>query len=546
MDISILNKEHSLEKLVDEVFISKWQSLSEQSNNFSLIQESNFVVSWYEAYKNKYDPILLLAYDQTGDLVGVLPLALHQQEKFISHAGDDQAEYAGWVCKQAHQEEFLILSLIQLKKEFNLKKWQWGWLPPHTNIDWIKSKRLKDEGIYINLSAYESPIYNLKDSARIKKLRKSKSIRSNINRLKRVGDLKIERITDVSMAKKIFVDIKKKTNFRNLAVYNNIPFEDDKNKEQWHLDHLERGEGTHFTVLWQGDELLACNFGFCTDDTVMMGLVTYNPVQGEYSPGSIFLIMLIEFITEEGFHYLDLTPGGDPYKERFCNAHQTLYKAVICFSQSCKIKDDLLLSLKNKIKKKYSYRDLVQAKLTFEKNIKNLLEFHPKQLFSHQENELFKGMASIDNAKALDIRVQKYDDLLLYKNTKGQKQHKDIVFSALRSFERGDTLFSLQQEGELLAFLWCSTSGRKHWDEEINELTNTLGNEILLYDLYFSAENTDKKIIVDFLQSVMTLINADRVSDIYLLKSAKIDANLILEAGLNPVSLTEERTVAAV
>ena len=538
MNISILNKKQSCDKLADDQFISQWRLLSTQSNSFSLIQEHGFVASWYEAYKNKYDPLLLLAYDEKEELVGILPLALHQQEKSISHAGDEQAEYAGWVCKPAHQDEFLVLSLIALKKEFNLKKWQWGWLPPHSNTDWIKSNKLKENGIYINLSAYESPIYNLKDSARVKKLRKSKSIRSNINRLKRTGDLRIERITDVSVAKKIFIDLKKKANFRNLAVYNNIPFEDDKNKEQWHLDHLESGEGAHFTVLWQGDELLACNFGFCTEDTVMMGLVTYNPVQGEYSPGSVFLIMLIEFLTEEGFHYLDLTPGGDPYKERFCNAHQTLYKAVICFSQVCKFKDDLLTSVKNKIKQKYSYRDLVQIKSSVEKTVKNLLAYKPEQIFN-KTDALFKYTIPMDSAEELEIRVQKYDDLLLYKNTKGYKQHKDIVFSALRSFERGDTLYSLLQEGNLIAFVWCSTTGRKHWDSQINELTSALGNETLLYGLYYLHGNNEKKVLINFLQSVMILISSESVADNYLLKPTAIDASLILEAGLISTSLTE-------
>ncbi|HIO91394.1 MAG TPA: GNAT family N-acetyltransferase [Leucothrix mucor] len=545
MDIQILNKDQSFDKLADAEFIAQWKALSKQSSDFSLIQECGFVTSWYASYRNKYDPILLLAYDQKEELVGILPLALHQQEKSISHAGDDQAEYAGWVCKQGHQEEFLILSLIQLKQKFGLKKWQWGWLPPHTNIDCLQSEKLKDHGIYINLSAYESPIYNLKDSARIKKLRKSKSIRSNINRLKRSGDLRVERITDVKVAKEIFIDLKKKANFRNLAAYNNIPFEDDKNKEHWHLDHLASGEGAHFTVLWQGDELLACNFGFCSDDTVMMGLVTYNPVQGEYSPGSIFLIMLIEFLTEEGFHYLDLTPGGDPYKERFCNAHQTLYKAVFCFSQVCKFKDDLLTSVKNKIKQKYSYRDLVQIKSTVEKKVKGLLAYDSDQLFN-KNNELFKYTTGVDNTEALNIRVQKYDDLLLYKNTKGYKQHKDIVFSALRSFERGDTLYSLLNEGELVAFVWRSTSGRKHLDSQINDLTNALGNETLLYGLYCLRGNNENKVLISFLQNVMQLISLESATDSYLLKPSAISANLILEAGLTPISLMEVGVAATV
>jgi len=542
MDVKILNKDQSFAKLNDVKFISEWKSLSQQSSDFSLIQEYGFAYSWYTAYKNTYDPILVLAYNHQNKLVGILPLAQHQQRKSLSHAGDDQAEYAGWVCQQGLKAEFLTRSLIALKKEFNLHKWQWGWLPPQASTEWLSSKELKEQGITANISTYESPLYDLSDPARIRKVRKGGSIKSNFNRLKRTGDLRIERITDMAVAKEIFIDLKKKANFRNLAVYNNFPFEDDKNKEQWHLDHLNSGEGVHFTVLWHGDELLACNFGFCTDDTVMMGLVAYNPVQGSRSPGSVFLIMLIEFLMEEGFHYLDLTPGGDPYKERFCNRHQTLHKVVFCFSKTCKISDDVANYVKNKIKQKYSYRDLVQIKSSLETKLKQFIN-KPKQLL-HPEGALFRCDANISPTQTLELRTQQYDDLLLYKPQRGDKSHKDIVFSALRNFEREDRLYSLLKDGELVLFVWVSTSGRKHWNETINQLSNITQNKALLYDFYCHNTRDNEALVTNFLQSVIRLIKVNNTDEAYFVKPSVLSHKQMEAMDFSPVCLKALEKVA--
>ncbi len=522
MDLKILHRDESLKIIKDADFTAAWQLLANESKEFTLIQEPDLVVSWYQAYQDQYNPLMVIARDDNDKVVGILPLAVSLDDGGISHAGHGQAEYNGWIAKTDIEEEFLVESLILLKQECKLSKWDWGWLPPHANTNWLQSSRLKEQGIFVNLGYCELPVYDLSDTDRIAKIKKSKSTKSKINRLKRGGDLRIERITDSNRAKEVFGDLKKISNFRNLAVYDNMPFVgENSNKEQWHLSHLDGFDGkgsdsVHFTVLWQGDDFLACNYGFCSDDTVIIGLFTYNPVQGAHSPGNVFLIELIEFITNEGFKTLDLSPGGDPYKERFCNSHITLSKPVFSFSKVAKIKTDAITFVKNKVKEKYSYRDIVAFKTNLKKKVNELKKN------TNNEYELLK-LAPIDKSvDAVEVACQKFEDLLLYKESNGYKKQSEVVFSSLKNFERGDFLYTVVQNNELVFYSWISLSGKKHWNSHLNELTTTTGDNILFYDTYFVGDKTSEDTLLNILQSIISNHNEKNDKEVYMVKSLKV------------------------
>ena len=528
MDVKILHRDESLNIIKDDDFIANWQLLAKVSKEFTLIQEPDLVVAWYQAYKNEYDPLMVVAKDEGDNVVGILPLAISLEDGGISHAGHGQAEYNGWIAKQELEEEFLVESLILLKQQCGLSKWDWGWMPPNANTDWLKSAKLTEQGIYVNLGHCELPVYDLSDTDRIAQIKKSKSTKSKINRLKRAGDLKIERITEVSRAKEVFADLKKISNFRNLAVYDNMPFVgEDSNKEQWHLNHLDGSDNVHFTVLWQGDEFLACNFGFCSEDTVIIGLFTYNPVQGGHSPGNVFLIELIEFITNEGFRTLDLSPGGDLYKERFCNAHITLTKPVFSFNKFSKYKNDAITFAKNKVKQKYSYRDIVAFKSSFKKKVN---EFRKS---TNNEYELLKFISKGQSACDIQVECQKFDDLLLYKETEGYKKQSEVVFSSLKNFERGDFLYTFTQDGELLFYTWVSVSGKKHWNTNINELTTTTGNNIMFYDTYFVEGMITQDRLLNVLHKVISKHHVKMTeNDIYIVKPLLASKDILQKLGL--------------
>ena len=77
-----------------------------------------------------------------------------------------------------------------------------------------------------------------------------------------------------------------------------------------------------------------------------MGVFTHDPIEAKNSPGFLFIIKLAELLKEEGFKYLDLTPGGDLYKEEFSNMRQKLYRPTFYFNK----KENFLFQFENLIK----------------------------------------------------------------------------------------------------------------------------------------------------------------------------------------------------
>ena len=537
MKIKILSKDDTLKIISDEKFISTWKSLAENTTHCTIIQEYGFVVSWYKSYLDKYKPMMVLGYHEQENIVGILPLAIAYDTDQISYAGDTQAEYHSWICPKEYEEVFLVHSLIEIKKECNPGQWKWTWLPPGVNIDWFNSDDLKKNGIYINSITCESPLHNLENPDKLHSLKKNKTNRFKMNRLKRKGELRIERIRDRDYAEKLFEVIINQYNYRQLSLYNHIPFQLDNNKRIWHLNQMDIiPENTHFTVLWHGDELLACNIGCCTADKVLLGLTSYDPTKGVYSPGAIFLIQLLEFIKEEGYHFLDLTPGGDSYKERFSNEHITLVKPTICFNHYHQIKDYTFTSLRNLIKKRFSARDLAFIQSLTQRNIPALLK-RKIQEYKNGNSLYFSYRGETEKVihqdNILPLHRQQYDDLLLYQNKEGILSHKELAFEAMKRFERGDRLYTMASDKELIAFVWLANSGKKHWHPHLAKNINYTENSIFIYDFYTSDKAGKDDIFQFCIQEILKDIQNEKISVIHLVKPINIDTEVVTKIGFS-------------
>ena len=94
-----------------------------------------------------------------------------------------------------------------------------------------------------------------------------------------------------------------------------------------------------------------------------------------------------------------------------------------------------------------------------------------------------------------------------------------MLFSSLKNFERGDFLYTWVQDNELVFYSWVSVSAKKHWNNNINELIATTGDNILFYDAYVLGD----KINLDIFKKVMqNIISNHNDKDIYLVKPLKI------------------------
>jgi hypothetical protein len=447
-----------------------------------------------------------------------MPLAFSLKDHYMTHAGDNQAEYHGWLCKKDVDQEFLIKSLIAIKKNFQMRKWKWRPMPPRSQIDWLSSIDLNKGKIYAIVAEQDSPILDLNDDDKINKIKKNKSIQIKLNRYKKKNGFYIERIKSKDKAEKIFDILSMQCDFRQMAIHQTAPFANDGNKKQFYLELMNYPENNHFTILWAENSPIAFHFGVCDSNTVYLGLFSYNPLEEKNSPGNIMLIKLIEFIKEEGFQYFDLTPGGDNYKEKYCSFHQKIHIPTIYFFKKDKIIYDLKYSLSSTIKKVILS---IGGKPEFVKNkLKSVLailkknsKLTPLKLFRILYEKdvfllykfLFDGV-SLNSFQTLEnVTINNYSDLLLYNNSNPHIEKKSDLFSAaLRHFSSDDLLYTIVLDGVLAQYGWMSKGRESLRITDFDTAFNFSENSYLLYD-FFTEPNFSRQDLYE--KTLETMLN---------------------------------------
>jgi hypothetical protein len=509
-EIKIVKDDFVLELLNNKTFISQWEELANQNEKVTVIQEPPFVTTWYSQYSNKYQPILILGIDTNSDLVGIMPLAYSLSDHYLTHAGDGQAEYHGWLCAKSADQEFPVQALIAIKNNFQLRKWQWRPLPPRSQINCLSSSDLKREKIYVRIIEEDSPILDLNDENKINKIRKNKSIQIKLNRYKKKNSFYIERIKSKDKAKEIFDILSNQCDFRQMAIHQTAPFSRDGNKKPFYIERLNFPENNHFTILWSDNDPVAFHFGACDTDTVYLGLSSYNPIEEKNSPGSILIIKLIEFLKEEGYRYLDLTPGGDKYKEKYCSFHQKIYTPTFYFYKKDKIVADLKYFIRKTVKKSIisagADPDIVKnrlgnvlsilkknSKLSPLKMLRNLISIAYKRnvylLYRFLIDDLSLKNIVIDE----NININNYSDLLLYNNSNPNIEKKSDFFSAsLRHFSSEDLSYTILSDGILAQSGWMTKGGKGYRMTEVDMDFYSPENSYILFD-FFTEPNLNKQ-----------------------------------------------------
>jgi hypothetical protein len=231
---------------------------------------------------------------------------------------------------------------------------------------------------------------------------------------------------------------------------------------------------------------------------------------------------MIEFLKEEGYKYFDLTPGGDNYKEKYCNFHQKIYIPTFYFFRKDKIIADLKYligkTLKNLILSLGGQPKIVKNKLDntlaiLKKNFRlTPLKFIGKLssvIYERNVYVLFRILVDDASTKDFltceDINMNSYSDLLLYNNSNPTLDKKSDLFSAaLRHFSSDDILYTKVSDGVLIQYGWM-TKGRKNYRfTDFDAEFDFPDNSYLLND-FFTAPHPGKQDIYEMTLETMLL-----------------------------------------
>ena len=179
--------------LGDPAFLRAWLALAAECPWTTVFQSPSFVTAWFETYASRYEPILVEQFDEHMTLRGFLPLARSVGEPGgLVVAGASQAEYHAWLCPPAEAGRFFGRALEALGPTLGSRTLTFRYLPEAFPVALLGEEPLVASRI--DARAVPRPILDLAgpDVAGPP----SKQTKNKLNRLRKYGEVRFERITD--------------------------------------------------------------------------------------------------------------------------------------------------------------------------------------------------------------------------------------------------------------------------------------------------------------------------------------------------------------
>jgi CelD/BcsL family acetyltransferase involved in cellulose biosynthesis len=483
MDVECRTGAEAIALLDDDLFMSGWASLWQSTPGRNVSLNPVHARIWYEEYRDQFDPCLIFALAD-GDLKAIVPLAI--QGTKITGVGANQAEYHGWLAS-SDDGEFLPALLELLDRRFPRHVLRLIYLQPElaeANIGALAA------GKKTRLIEHPRPMRNLVESE-IQASLKKKSNRSRINRLGRSGELSFRRVTDTATQVELLQQLAPLYDFRQEAVNGTAPFNQDPKKLSYHLKLIEQlGEFLHFTGMWLDDELVAAHLGFIADDCVQVAILCHSPVFATHSPGRLHMLFVLKLMQEEGFRYLDLTPGGDAWKELLSSSADTVYELSHHTSalqgRVAAVSEVLDKHTRNAVRrlgidttafKRVSGR----ARRIFRRDApKKILT----RLWSDVELRVYSLRSSGAHRTDDRFRRNSLEDLLRFEAIEDWHDKPEFLLNATRRLEKGEVVYSHADDERLLSFGWLIPNAKKALFSEVKQGMRFPAGSVVLYDAY--------------------------------------------------------------
>jgi hypothetical protein len=452
--------------LSDINFQNKWDILHERCPWATVFQSRSFVTTWYNIYQSKHQPIIIKG-TKGEELVGLLTLTI-DSKGIITGAGTSQAEYHVWLATE-DQEWFIQKAIANLLKIFPGKKINLKYAPGESPIDHIGNDVTLKKRCLIR--TVKQPLLETQEEIIDKELKK-KNRREKINRLKRLGNLSLERITGLEDFLSVFDEIALQFEFRKEVIYKTTFFKSDSFRKSFLLELFEHGL-LHVTVLKLNDEIIASNVGLISNNWVhLQGLNAHSPIYSKFSPGILHFLMLAKLLNKEGFAVFDLTPGADAYKESL--ATNFIFATEITISS---VSDKLIKNFRLKV-----VEYLKSGALKCGIGINEIASFKRKKTFFLNRLEKYKKWdlpiflngfllkdkaynktrvacdtkESINDQQIFKNKVNKcsLQDLMYFQETPALFTRWDFLKEAMERLEQGEVCYTYSENAVLIYCLW--------------------------------------------------------------------------------------------
>src|SRR5262245_38016011 len=476
MKIELLTDNAAKKLIGDAKFRGKWKELYDKCPWGTVFQSADFVITWYETYVNQYAPVIVSGIDGEGELVGLFTLATDTKSGELVAAGSNQAEYQAWLAEPQDANEFIESALEKLCGEFPNRSLTLLFMPPDAPVGWAEAGNRWSGHCHVR--RLSRGLMEVGDGSSFKDtLRKKKQ--SKINRLKRLGELRLDRIRDPDELGAVFDDIVRYQTLRLRAIYN-LPYApSDPLKKTFHMNLMRLPRMLHATALRVDDRLISAQIHFYNREQVLLWLITHSPFHARYSPGELHTLMIGAELAKENVPVFDLTPGGK-YKDRYATNYDEVYVDILFFSRARLIQYKLKRRLAEAAKAAIRVFNITpeqarDAYLTFLDMRKKWSRLKPGDLISECLRKLKRSLWSKDElcvyAYNLDqthsqpapqaMKRNQISDLLIYQPAEAwQPSVNKFMKRALENLEAGHCVYTRVEDGKLAQYCWLIESRR--------------------------------------------------------------------------------------
>jgi CelD/BcsL family acetyltransferase involved in cellulose biosynthesis len=521
MTVQMLTSHSALQHLGSENFRARWIALYDSCPWATACQHPDFVLPWYALYGAAFLPVIVFDERDDGTLAGLLTLALRPHGKTLTGAGDQQAEYQGWIQASGAGGGFMPHALRALRAQFPGADLRLKYLPPGIPLNWTEEK--EGAGGLCAVRTHARPLMQI-DAAGMSRQRNKKNHRQNYNRLKRLGEVQLESVVEHDHFLGMFDEISLQYDFRQAAFFRNMPFSRDPLKKPFYIELQKRGL-LHTTVLTVGDQVAASHIGlFSQGRAIHLGINTYDPAFAAHSPGNLLLAMLGVHLVAEGVPLLDLTPGGDKYKEQFATGHDVVSELIVYPDRASRLIGETLLGAVRFSKARLRAAGVRPAEVVaaFQK-MKDFTVFgkklRPKTNGQVCELRYRPGALPVVNTR-LPIARNSLQDMVKFDAQGSFARYCDFLGTVMKRLERSIDLFTLVQDGRLAMFCW------------VRSVTAEARNHIVLFDLYVHPDFEKGDLIRNFIaQLVLELRGTAHDTDISYRGALNGELQTVLKQG---------------
>ncbi|WP_131795512.1 GNAT family N-acetyltransferase [Fluoribacter gormanii] len=456
--IEITVGDQAKQLLNDIEFIKKWSILYDSCLYGTVYQSPDFVCSWYEVYDSEWQPVLVTSSNKDNDLTALWTLAFSLKTNTLAHAGTIQAEYHAWLAVPEVSDWFIRTAWFALKNQFRFSILKFTYLPPSL-LHILQS--IPEITYNLIVRKKNRPLIQLNANELNKSFMKKKN-KSKLNHLKKLGELKFLKITELVELERVFPELINYYDFRQGALHQVTPFRDDDKKRSF-LTHLfvSAPDKISITVTYLNNTPIAAMIGMISNKMVHLDLLPSSPFLAEYSPGKLHLMQLGEYLISQGYQQFDLTPGDDPWKERFANAHDEVAEVILYKSSFLRFFVTLFDGLKKLLK---PYKSSLNKVRSFIHKVSSLcfakLIYRIKNWIK-EDNEmciyLFERPSAPSFKSDERVKCNSISDLLHC-----EPWHNQYVFlsTALKRFNAKEYIYTMAIDNYLAIYIWMAKNCR--------------------------------------------------------------------------------------